>query len=248
MVLKNVNQLNNFQRDLQQEQYPVQFILKYLYGLYITPKYGIIANYMYDKKVQLSGIDVVHYHLNGKRENIDFKAQMNKYIGNPTPTFCLELEYLKNDVIKQGWLFREDLQTDIYAFIWINKANYTKTENDKLLSDLDQIQDITVRYVHKGILLNYLKGAGISPNSLNIEKLKQRYPNEKNCKQLRINNDIKLFQTMYLPEQPVNLVISNKIWEQLACSSYNIYKENAQIIIHIYKENSIFLDKVLKFN
>lgn len=229
--------MTNYERDFEQEQYPIAYLRKYFFP-YIQKK-GIMQQYITDKNTQLSGVDIVLEYPN-KQLNLDIKAQMNKYINNPTPTFCLELEYMKDKELKEGWLFREDLLTDMYGLIWIHDA---KCDGNYLLHSEEDINELTLLFAHKRVVHKYLENIGIGRKAvgLAIQMLKKQ-PEEKRCKQLRITPDLKLFQTLYLPEQPVNLVVPNKIWDKLACSKYVVRKDE----IKIEKEGSKYCEKTEK--
>lgn len=228
--------MSNFKIDLEQEQYPIDFLKKYFFP-YIE-KQGILQNYIVDKNIQLTGIDII-FHYPNKMINVDIKAQMNRYINNPTPTFCLELEYLKDNIIKQGWLFRSDLATQLYGFIWIDSAI---CDDKHLIHNFEDINKLTILFVYKSSIISYLESIGFNKTRLDtyISDLKQQKETN-GCKQTRLINGLKLFQTLYLSEQPVNLVVPISIWNQLACSKYIITKQN----IIALKENSTFCNKIV---
>lgn len=214
--------MNNFERDLEQEQIPILF-LKEKFFPYINNEYNINVQYVEDIPTQLSGIDLMFHYPDSHTWNVDIKAQMNKYISKPTNTFCLEIEYLKNGIIKTGWLLNNDLKTDIYGFIWINDSGYIKKGNNILLDSPNMIKTLTIFFIHKQIIYKYLNSIGLTYDVLmkNVNQLKSMEVNN-GTRQLRYNNDVKFFQSCFLPEQPINLVVSNKVWKQLACCKYKV--------------------------
>jgi hypothetical protein len=72
-----------------------------------------------DRARQIKGIDLI---ADGKK--IDVKAQSStKYINNPTKTYILELSFLGDDGAEiPGWFINNQILTDVYAFLWIPKA------------------------------------------------------------------------------------------------------------------------------
>lgn len=231
--------VNNFRRDLEQEQFPIEFLKKYFFNPYIACQKKIRPEYVTDIETQLTGIDIILNYEDEKKVNIDIKAQMNKYINHPTPTFCLETEYTKQGVIHEGWLFRDDLKTDIYGFIWINSADCDKKH---LLHSCEDINKLTILFVHKSDVLKYLGSLGIDKKSIedSTRKLKT-IPGKNGTRQDKLPGDLKLFQTLFLPEQPINIVVPNRIWDELACAKYVVTKEQIQIL----KENRVFCDKTI---
>lgn len=98
-------------QDETRESIMTRLVSKYVFG----DKIQIVTN----KAQQVRGVDAI---CNGV--NIDFKFQVgNKYIGNPTDTFSLELQtdnrYGETMI---GWFLDEDKITDEYGFVWITKG------------------------------------------------------------------------------------------------------------------------------
>lgn len=218
--------MNNFERDLEQEQIPILYLKENLFP-YIYSKYSISTQYISDIRTQLSGIDLIFHYPDGHKWNVDIKAQMNKYISKPTKTFCLEIEYLKDGSIKTGWLLNNNLKTDIYGFIWINDSDFIKKGNNILLLSPLMIKTLTIFFIHKQKIYNYLNYIGLNANILMeyVNKLKN-IDIHNGTRQLKYNNDVKLFQSCFLPEQPINIVVSNNIWNNLACCKYVVENNN----------------------
>ena len=104
---------------------------------------------------QLRGVDVIFKHRKTKETFlVDEKAQLD-YINEDLPTFAFELHYLKNGVLKEGWLFDSAKKTDFYALV---TAIY-EDEPDKYTS-------CKVTFVNRSKLVAFLEAMGVTKNSL----------------------------------------------------------------------------------
>lgn len=104
---------------------------------------------------QLRGVDVIYKHRTTKETFlVDEKAQLD-YINEDLPTFAFELHYLKNGVLKEGWLFDSAKKTDFYALVTAiyedEPAKYTSCK---------------VTFVNRSKLVAFLEAMGVTRNSL----------------------------------------------------------------------------------
>ena len=104
---------------------------------------------------QFKGIDLIIEGKDGIQYKVDEKAQLH-YLNKNLPTFSLEIDYIKDSILKQGWLFDLAKETEVYAFIFsihlVNNKAELENENDvescelifvnraKLINDLAQLE------------------------------------------------------------------------------------------------------------
>lgn len=240
--------MNNFQRDLQQEIYPTQYLQHYFFP-YLKKNYGANIEIINDIERQLQGIDLIlKYNKSSKVNFIDIKTQLNNYIENPTPTFCLELSYLKNNEIKDGWLIKENLKTSMWILGWIHKSNYVLINKNKQLTNFNDIKNLEIMCVEKQKTLDYLEQLNLNKPKLkeindyirnnHISKCYYDYKNNKFVSN-KTYNTFTFSCSYFLPEQCINLVIPKYIWEKL-CSAHYFIKQNE---IEIIKENNKLIGK-----
>lgn len=169
---------------------------------------------------------------------------MNNYISNPTPTFCMELFYLKNNNKKLGWFLRDDLKTDTYIFTWIHKSKYIIQNNNKLLTNYNDIDELEIMILNKIDILKYFSKIGITREMLifteNIFNSTNKIYFDYYNKNFTYNkSNIGFTKSIYLPEQPINIVVNKKIWKEISAAHYIIKKSS----IEIKKENYIYKNK-----
>lgn len=157
--------MSKFQSDLAQEE----ILSKYLDKTYKEKK--IEFERIFDLDLQHQGIDLKIF-VNSKQYLIDEKAQLH-YINTELPTFTFELSYIKNNILKNGWLFDENKKTQYYFLI---TGIYLK-ENKAKLKTSDDIKKLKITSVNRNKLIQHLDSIG-----LNIIKL-QKYDNH-----FRMNN------------------------------------------------------------
>ncbi len=159
-----------------------------------------------DKEMQYSGVDVM-LEKDGRHFLIDEKAQLH-YLNKDLPTFALEINYLKDNILKDGWLFDTNKLTEIYAFVF----NIQVVPNTiKQLRSVADIKRCDVVFVNKQKLLKELAILNLDYNTC-----------AENSKTLRSNETIKKlshystfnFQiSSHLAEKPVNLIVRKTFLE-----------------------------------
>lgn len=187
---------------------------------------------------QIRGTDVVLVCRNAQNKykiHIDEKAAAH-YINSDLPTFVLEVSFLnRNNTEQIGWLFRNDLDTNLYYFMWIyvdeskfpykypkgRKKQKTQYFREVQLTDIKVVQIVSVERTK---LHEYLENQGITLQS----SLKIAEEMRTNERPFEIYNDVKFVASFALPEQPVNIIIERKILAELGCAFYvnedGIYK------------------------
>lgn len=126
---------------------------------------------------QLRGVDVIFKHRKTQETFlVDEKAQLD-YINEDLPTFAFELHYLKNGVLKEGWLFDSAKKTDFYALVTAiyedEPAKYTSCKvtfvnRSKLVSFLE------AKGVSKNSLMNYYQNGSVPHGKLEVQELDPR--------------------------------------------------------------------------
>lgn len=165
---------------------------------------------IFDKTLQIQGIDVKYGNI-----NIDEKAQSSKsYFNKPIPSLALEVSFINRANTEQiGWFVKENLTTH-YAFIRINKGTMNEYN---VIESIDEIRYIVYKketledYVYytyqvdKDILLK-------AASELRESGLKVRYI-----------KGLKLVCSQHLKEKPVNIVLTDREVSKFSIKD-NIYK------------------------
>lgn len=224
----------NFSRDLQQELIVIEF-LKNTFFSFLEMYEDAFVEIVKDKERQMQGIDAFVVYLSNKDKDFEFydvKAQINKYIANPTNTFCLELGYEKFGEPKTGWFLKDDLKTSHYLFMWIFKSDYEEQGNNRLLSKWLDIKEAEIMVVDKSKLVQSLNDVGLTKECLTDIKntMMEGYKSNKmervyfdlNKKELVENkgNTFTITKSNFLPEKPINLVIPKSFYKKIC--GYNL--------------------------
>lgn len=167
---------------------------------------------IHDMKRQMLGIDIILKHkTNGKTFFVDEKAQLD-YMNEELPTFAFELSYEKKGVLKKGWLFDTDKETQFYALV---TAIYSDAPNI--------FTSCKITLVNRKKLLDFLKTKNINLNILKAAISKSVSENGKiKITQLNHRTEGYLFLSrINKAEKPTNLIlkldflIENKIAKRL---------------------------------
>lgn len=149
---------------------------------------------------QVKGIDCT-FKINGDEYNCDEKAAV-AYINKPLNTFAFELSFInKGNNVQDGWLINNELSTDVYLLVWVNKAKKDK------LDSIDDIEDIELILVDKLSIINYLESLG-----WNLKKLKMKdeqiRKSDGNVEMGNVfKNGCKFAYSKHLVEKPINILI-----------------------------------------
>jgi hypothetical protein len=224
----------NFSRDLQQEEIVIEF-LKNTFFSFLEMYENAFVEIVKDEERQMHGIDAIAMYLFNKDKDTEFydvKAQMNKYITNPTNTFCLELGYEKFGEPKTGWFLKDGLKTSHYLFMWIFKSDYEEKGNNRLLKKWLDIKEAEIMVVDKSKLVQSLNDVGLTKECLMDIKntMMEGYKSNKmervyfdlDKKELVENkgNTFTITKSNFLPEKPINLVIPKSFYKKIC--GYNL--------------------------
>lgn len=103
-----------------------------------------------DLNLQHRGVDVIFTHLHTKKQfKIDEKAQLD-YINEDLPTFAFEICYHKKGIVKKGWFYDLDKETEFYALITSIYADAPHT-----------FTSCRITLVNRQKLLHFLEDKGI---------------------------------------------------------------------------------------
>ncbi len=150
-------------------------------------------------ELQHRGIDFILTDSNNLQFKVDEKAQLH-YLNQSLPTFALEIDYLKDNKLKPGWLFDPSKITEIYAFIF----NIQLTVGLDKLNSSDNIKSCEVVFVNRIKLINELSLLNIDINFC----LKQSNILREGNLQKRSHESGFNFQiSNHLAEKPVNLIV-----------------------------------------
>lgn len=225
----NPNVGSRYEIDRRNEAKMNQFMrLHYYSRLKNADGTKVQCEFISDKARQTQGIDVI-YSRNDRKYVVDEKAQIDYIYEGPLNTFVLEL--LNGSSGRVGWFINDELKTEYYMFIWphadiqytdkqlrnvndIEYARYALVERTRLKKKIesqypsaDRLMDYAMR-----LLGGTLEGA--------YEKNNRRY-----FKKPPFDRDVYLVYTMPPThgtnesgkvEQPVNLVVSKKLIEEVA--------------------------------
>ena len=186
----------SFKSDLEQEE----ILSQYLDKVYNEKK--IEFERIFDLNKQHQGIDLVMI-VNSNEYLIDEKAQLH-YINSNLPTFTFELSYLKNNLLKDGWLFNQNKKTQYYFLITGIFLKEQRTE----LKSYNDIDKLKITSVNRLKLIERLAKVGLSKKKLiqydtNLRKSKSFGKNE--ITELKPSLEGLIYFTEHLVEKPINL-------------------------------------------
>ena len=216
----------NFISDVQQERILTPIVVKEILTDFLQ-KHNLhhsLIDFDSNPNAQYAGIDFVMGN-NDKSWNVDLKCQTNKYIGNPTKTFCLEVLYEKDYEEKQGWFIQEGNETDYYLFGWIQSAN---VGDDGVITSLDQINKMDLMFVYKKDVLKFIEECGYDKERL-LEEAREMVRNGETKKKIPTmkGRPLRLVRSMHLNEKPVNIVLSKSTYDALENTKHLLYtKQN----------------------
>lgn len=213
----------NFARDVMQEHILTNIFHDMFFTEYLDKKCGYksyLIDYNKEPEKQLKGIDVVVENSKNQTVNIDLKCQTNKYINNPTSTFCIEVSYIHKKIDKKGWFVSKNMETDYYLFIWIHRADC-----DDFVLERDELKDVEFMLVKKEDIKNYLLANGFNDDGLLEQAQRMRKCNIKK----EIVNNIRFVCSTYLPEQPVNVVIPKHEYKRMPQTKHYFFEHNKMV-------------------
>lgn len=185
--------MSTFDRDLSKEQ----ILSKFLDKAYSIE--GLKTERIIDLILQKRGIDIIL--MQGEKEiTADEKAQLS-YLNKSLPTFALEINYYRNQVLLPGWLFDKNKINIAYAFIF----SINLKDGKEILTHENDISSCEIVWVYSERLVDELNKLKFTEDFCLSESRTLR---------ANINNDIiwypnkfKMMISRKLVEEPVNLIV-----------------------------------------
>jgi hypothetical protein len=160
---------------------------------------------IFEKEMQYKGVDVM-LEKDGRHFLIDEKAQLH-YLNKDLPTFALEINYLKDNTLKDGWLFDTNKLTEIYAFVFNIQVPVTITQ----LSNEADIKRCDVVFVNKQKLLKEL--AKLNLDYVTCAENSKTLRSDETIKKLSHLSTFNFQISTQLAEKPVNLIVRKTFLE-----------------------------------
>ena len=176
-----------------------------------------------DIDLQKKGVDLIHIDENNVIHYIDEKYAI-KYYNKDLKTFSFEL-FALNNKDKKGWFISPNTQTTDYCLLWFQSdENFENIYTyDLCVIPKHKIVDFLINSgYYSGIEQDFLKYWETDNNS-NYNSNPNFYTvGEKNNKRryLRLKNGCKLVQSIYLEEQPINVIIPRTELYKLATKHF----------------------------
>ncbi len=178
------------------------------YLSYHYKKNNLCTTRIKDKATQLKGVDII-LEKDGLQFKIDEKAQLH-YLNKDLPTFALEINYFKNNIQKNGWLYDTSKQTEIYAFVFSIHLVTPKIN----INTKDDIQSCEVIFVNRLSLISALAKIEIDFNTCNYNSYLLR-TNEEKITKINYANGFTFQISNHLSEKPVNLIVKKSFLQSL---------------------------------
>ena len=180
---------------------------------------------IYNKNLQLSGIDVVFNAKDGRTFRIDEKAQLY-YLNKDLPTFAFEVEFLRHGIPTTGWLCNKDLETDLYLLIW----PFATKDSPKGIKS-DDFTKADCMLVSKAAVLHLLESHGLTVEQL-LQDARQIRKEGKIYK-IPIPGVSGIYYFASDPQQyeeaPINVVISKRLLMRIKQRRYIVTPEKVEM-------------------
>lgn len=142
----------------------------------------------------------------------DAKAQSSaKYINDPRPTFCLEVNTFNqygDEMV--GWFLNEEYLTEYYTFVWIHEAKVDERNRIQKPEDIKRVEVMTVNVKElKAFIHRKLKMNGFD----DIDAIVREMRDDEETR-IDICNRIHFSHSPRLPEKPVNIIVHKSILRQ----------------------------------
>lgn len=186
----------HFKSDLAAEQ----ILSQHLDQIYAS--LGLDFKRVYNLDLQRQGVDL-ELQYNNKIYWVDEKAQLH-YLNSKLPTFTFELSYLKDNELRQGWLFDPQKTSQYYFLI----TGISLKNNKPQLSDSSDIENLCITSVNRQKLITHLAKKKLTQENLAKYEHALRHNNtfgRYKIPELKPKKEGVLYYTQHLKEQPINL-------------------------------------------
>lgn len=187
---------STFSKDLNSEQKLAKFLDDNYYNDKNKFSDLYLINRVDDLDMQHKGVDLeITNTETGIKFYIDEKAQSH-YVNKSLPTFAFELSYLKNNSLREGWLFDNNKITQQYFIITCIQEVQNKIKSCRLIS------------VDRDRLIALLIEKNLTQHNLSQYENEYRANNDYGKHLIREFGDKEgfLFYTEHLAEKPINVV------------------------------------------
>jgi hypothetical protein len=205
-----------------------KFMDKFFYSK-LADRCGIKAERVYERELQLSGVDLYLTNSHGAKCAMDEKAASH-YINSKLGTFAFEVLSRDSNI---GWLVNGELKTDVYSIMWVEAddkkypvvdsgaTNYYHSLN------MNDIRKVECLWIEKKKVLGYLKEKGYDSENLYKRALfiKEKGWTGKVDTYPTRSNDFWFYSTSNLAERPINVQIKKEVLLELAHSRYCVTRE-----------------------
>ena len=148
-----------------------------------------------DLKQQYQGVDLIlHHKQSGSRYTVDEKAQLD-YLNESLPTFAFEIQYVKKDSFREGWLFDPKKKTQFYAL-----ATSIYADDDEKLTSC------RLTFINREKLLELLKHKGIDKETL-VNYSSKEAKGKISITELNPKMEGYLYLSRNKAEAPLNLIL-----------------------------------------
>lgn len=212
-------------QDMSAEAELARFIDEYLYARF--PNSGSFKKIerVYDKELQLQGVDVVFTAADERVFYVDEKAQLY-YLNKDLPTFAFEINFLRGGWPTTGWLCNDTLKTDLYLLIW----PFAKQDDPKGIR-ADQFTKADCLLIQKKAILRFLEKNGLPIERMMRDAKKIR--EEGKTGKLPIEGVRGIYYFASDPsryrEAPINVVISKKHLLSIKQRRYIVTREQVEV-------------------
>lgn len=215
---------STFRKNLEIEEEISQWLHQHFYSTDIFER----AVKINESDLQHKGVDVYlqsHTIFKDRREHaVDEKAAMTyvkrDHKESPLPTFAFELNYLKDDQLKEGWVYGDKYtNTEYYHIMWIwadvsKKGQFKYTWQEINQQNITKVKGL---FIKKSVIQNYLSELNIRQQNLWV--LRSQLQTRKKPI-IQLDSFSKVMISHYLKEKPMNIVINAKKLEELASYQY----------------------------
>ncbi|WP_345084835.1 hypothetical protein [Nemorincola caseinilytica] len=198
-------------------------LMQYL-DRYFYPQHTTSYRRYNDKEHQLQGIDTICDIGDLKELLIDEKA-VSQYINEDLPTFAFEVDFLRSSgELTPGWLFDTGKRTRYYLLSWIRAdiSNDIPPRERSLHLTADNILSLDTLLVNRKAIINMLRNYGIDREYVEAIAPRIRATGKQGYYEKDNDRPCNFFFSAQLAERPINIVVSKRKLEELACRRFTI--------------------------
>lgn len=177
-----------------------------------------------DEAHQMQGIDTV-FDIDGLKGILVDEKALTHYINEDLPTFAFEVDFLRSkEQLAAGWLFDPEKRTEYYLISWIRadiKSSIPARERSLHLT-ADNIISLDTLLINRKAILNTLRTYGMSREQVMDVAPQIRAEGRSGYYKKDNERPCNLFFSGQLAEKPINIVVSKKKLEELACHRFKI--------------------------